>query len=109
MLNTVDRLYQDEVAVLRNNLDITTRKFKMIEKEQKSRLELESSKISELVAAMDQVESNGNNYLSLIKKMKEAILTEAKQRSHMIVENANEEADQERARLYNAEKEKIQQ
>ena len=44
-----------------------------------------------------------------IKKMKEAILTEAKQRSHMIVENANEEADQERARLYNAEKEKIQQ
>lgn len=26
----------------------------------------------------------------------------------MIVENANEEADQERARLYNAEKEKIQ-
>ncbi len=29
-----------------------------------------------------------------IKKMKEAILTEAKQRAHMIVENANEEADQ---------------
>jgi len=39
-----------------------------------------------------------------IKKMKEAILTEAKQRAHMIVENANEEADQERAKIYNTEK-----
>ncbi len=40
--------------------------------------------------------------------MKEAILTEAKQRAHMIVESASEEADQERAKIYNAEKEKIQ-
>lgn len=40
--------------------------------------------------------------------MKEAILTEAKQRAHMIVESASEEADQDRAKIYNAEKEKIQ-
>lgn len=43
-----------------------------------------------------------------IKKMKEAILIEAKQRAHTLVENANEEADQERAKIYNLEKEKIQ-
>jgi vacuolar-type H+-ATPase subunit H len=40
--------------------------------------------------------------------MKEAILIEAKQRAHTLVENANEEADQERAKIYNLEKEKIQ-
>lgn len=48
------------------------------------------------------------NIQERINKMKEAILTEAKQRAHQIVENANEEADEERAKIYNAEKEKIQ-
>lgn len=42
-----------------------------------------------------------------IKKMKEAILTEAKQRALALVDNANEEADQERAKIYQTEKEKI--
>lgn len=36
--------------------------------------------------------------------MKEAILTQAKQRAMVIVDNANEEADTERAKIYNAEK-----
>lgn len=39
-----------------------------------------------------------------IKKMKEAILTEARQRAATIVEDAKEEADQERAKIYNTEK-----
>lgn len=39
-----------------------------------------------------------------IKKMKEAILTEARQRADQIVEDAQEEGDQERAKIYNAEK-----
>ena len=44
-----------------------------------------------------------------IKKMKEAILTEAKERASTIVKNADEEANNERAMLFNHEKEKIQQ
>lgn len=43
-----------------------------------------------------------------IKKMKEAILTEAKQKAHSIVERANEEADLARADFLNKEKEKLQ-
>ena len=39
--------------------------------------------------------------------MKEAILTEDKQRAHMIVQNANEEAGEERAKILNTIKEKI--
>lgn len=49
----------------------------------------------------------GGGIQQRIKKMKEAILTEAKQRAINIVDNANEEADTERAKLYNAQKEKI--
>ena len=47
------------------------------------------------------------NIQERIKKMKEAILMEAKQRAHFTVQTASEEADQERAKFYNAEKEKI--
>lgn len=47
------------------------------------------------------------NIQERIKKMKEAILMEAKQRAHQTVESASEEADQERAKFYNTEKEKI--
>ncbi len=39
-----------------------------------------------------------------IKKIKEAILTEANQRAHMIVENTNLEAHQKHAKIYNTEK-----
>ncbi len=42
-----------------------------------------------------------------IKKMKEAIKNEAKQRALNIVEKAEEEAELERVQLYKAEKEKI--
>jgi vacuolar-type H+-ATPase subunit H len=42
-----------------------------------------------------------------IKKMKEAILTEAKERASTIVKNADEEANNERAMQFNHEKEKI--
>lgn len=42
-----------------------------------------------------------------IKKMKEAILTEAKERAATIVKNADEEANNERAMQFNHEKEKI--
>lgn len=44
-----------------------------------------------------------------IKKMKEAILSEANERSSTIVKNADEEASNERAMLFNHEKEKIHQ
>ena len=44
-----------------------------------------------------------------IKKMKEAILSEAKERASTIVKNADEEANNERAMLFNHEKEKIHQ
>ena len=47
------------------------------------------------------------NIQERIKKMKEALLMEAKQRAHFTVQTASEEADQERAKFYNAEKEKI--
>jgi vacuolar-type H+-ATPase subunit H len=42
-----------------------------------------------------------------IKKMKEAILSEANERASTIVKNADEEAANERAMLFNHEKEKI--
>ena len=44
-----------------------------------------------------------------IKKMKEAILSEANERSATIVKNADEEASNERAMMFNQEKEKIEQ
>lgn len=44
-----------------------------------------------------------------IKKMKEAILSEARERAATIVKNADEEANNERAMLFNQEKEKIHQ
>jgi hypothetical protein len=42
-----------------------------------------------------------------IKKMKNAILMEAKERAHNAVEHASEEADQERAKIYHREKDRI--
>ena len=44
-----------------------------------------------------------------IKKMKEAILSEANERASTIVKNADEEASNERAMMFNHEKEKIHQ
>jgi hypothetical protein len=69
-------LYQDEVAHVKNILETTVFKFKMLEEnhsECKGKLEQseeEKVKMKSLLVAMDQVESNGNSYLHLVKQMR---------------------------------------
>jgi hypothetical protein len=69
-------LYQDEVAHVKNILETTECKFKILEEnhsECKGKLEQseeEKVKMKSLLVAMDQVESNGNSYLHLVKQMR---------------------------------------
>lgn len=64
------------MADMKNQLDTTKHKFKIMQEKYNictsklEKSERDQAKLLELTAAMDQVESNGQSYLQMMKEMK---------------------------------------